>query len=1101
MRKKRWTERGWHFGRSALCVGMTMLFVAGCGTEPESGLAAEVVASNNRGVGLMGSFKYGEAENAFAETLRLAPDWADARVNLAIATLNQERDTEALAILDDVLQEAPDNLRARYLSGVLRFYRGESEQALESFRAVAAADETDAYAAYFVAQNLAQLDRLDEAMLWYEKAIALDPYLRSAYYGAAQSLRRLGRRDDARQMIESYERFKDNPRARLVEIKYTRMGPKAEALAFDEPAPQRPAVPAGPLFLPPVLLGHDSFPADSRLTTVDLDQDGRQDLVVTGGRGNAAVSVLMGDGEGRFARIAEHPLQAVEGISAALWGDFDNDGMTDVFLCGRVASEIWRQTGPNQWQQWPAALDDGDTACIDGAVFDADHDGDLDIFTVNGSGNDELWNNDRDGGFRRLAADQGLRSAGASRGVVVGDFDGDRDTDILVVKQAPPHRLFLNDRMWRYTPAGEPATMLAQPLLGATAADTDSDGKVEFFGLAPGAGVVGWRRNEFDGWEQRVVNETEPGAGAAIGAYDFNGDGRLELLYDDGSHFQILAATAAGWTVLHRGVASGVIAVIDEAHGSAHAGYGVAGFGDGELIWWEPGSGRHAFVVLELSGRENAADAMRSNASGIGARLALRNGSDWTVAYTLDGWSAPGQSLQPVALGLNGAAAADFVAIDWSDGVYQTELGLVPGHHNVTETQRQLSSCPVLFAWDGEKYTFVSDVLGVGGIGFLVSPGNYATPRPWEYFLLPPGLPVERDGAISLKITEPMEENAYLDALQLHVHDLPPGWSMVLDERMATAAPEVTGRGIFYREERRPARATLGSRDVTELLREADHRAVVQGQRDSRFLGLLEDPQPLTVFFDEPVNSDGAVPVLVADGWVEYPYSSVVFAAWQAGATYTPPTLEAQTADGVWHEVYPRFGYPAGMPRRMALPLTDLPPQTQALRLTGNLEIYWDRLAIVFEEAPPAHRHEVIAPAVARVAKTGFARRSTLEQRRPHYDYTTRKPFWDTRYLPGLYTELGPALPLVAEEDDALAIIGPGEELHTEFVAPQSSLPAGWSRHFVLETRGYAKDMDLYTRDGDAVGPLPAKFRGDAVRTARARQLHEQYNTRFQAGH
>ena len=121
MRKKRWTERGWHFGPAALCIGMTMLFVAGCGTEPESGLAAEVVASNNRGVGLMGSFKYGEAENAFAETLRLAPDWADARVNLAIATLNQERDTEALAILDDVLREAPDNaLPAQSLQSPLK---------------------------------------------------------------------------------------------------------------------------------------------------------------------------------------------------------------------------------------------------------------------------------------------------------------------------------------------------------------------------------------------------------------------------------------------------------------------------------------------------------------------------------------------------------------------------------------------------------------------------------------------------------------------------------------------------------------------------------------------------------------------------------------------------------------------------------------------------------------------------------------------------------------------------------------------------------------------------------------------------------------------
>ncbi len=1100
MLRKRWTERC-RPAAAALCVGMAILLAAGCGTDDAGGLSAAVVESNNRGVGLMGSFKYGEAEKAFAETLQLAPEWDDARVNLAIATLNQERDAEALAILEEVLLEAPDNLRARYLSGVLRFYRGESEQALESFRAVAAADEKDAYAAYFVAQNLAQLERLQEAMQWYEKAIALDPYLRSAYYGAAQTLRRLGRKDASRQMIEAYERFKDNPRARLVEIKYTRMGPKAEALAIDEPAPQRPAVPAGPLFLPPVLLGHDAFPADARLTTVDLDHDGRQDLFVTGGNADSSAVVLIGNPQGGFTRAAGHPLQTAHGVNAALWGDFDNDGLTDVFLCGESTSAIWRQTERNQWQQWPNALDDEDTACIDGAVFDADHDGDLDIFSVSASGNDELWNNDRDGSFRRLAADQGLRSAGASRGVVVADFDGDRDTDILVVKQSPPHRLFINDRMWRYTAASEPAAMLSQPLLGATAADTDSDGKVEFFGVAADIGVLGWHRTEFDAWESFSVDKTAPAATAAIGVYDFNGDGKLELLYDDGAHFQILTEADSGWTNLHRGVASGVIAVIDEAHGSSHAGYGVAGFGDGELIWWEPGSGRHAFVVLELSGRENAADAMRSNASGIGARLALRNGSHWTIAFTLDGWSAPGQSLQPVALGLNGTATADFVAIDWSDGVYQTELGLGAGHHTVTETQRQLSSCPVLFAWDGEKYTFVSDVLGVGGLGFLLSPGNYATPRPWEFFLLPPGLPVERDGAIALKITEPMEENAYLDALQLHVHDLPPGWSMVLDERMGTAAPAVTGRGIFYRQERQPVRATIGARDVTELLRDADHRAALQGQRDSRFLGLLHDPQPLTLFFDEPLNGEGAMPVLVADGWVEYPYSSVVFAAWQADESYTPPTLEAQTADGVWHEVYPRFGYPAGMPRRMALPLADLPPQTTALRLSGNLEIYWDRMTIVFDETPPAHRHEVLEPVVARVAKTGFAHRSTLPQRRPSYDYATRSPFWDTRYLPGFYTELGPALPLVAAEDDALAIIGPGEELHAQFVAPPAPPSAGWSRHYVLETRGYAKDMDLYTRDGDGVGPLPAKFRDDAVRSARARELHEQFNTRFQAGH
>ena len=87
------------------------------------------------------------------------------------------------------------------------------------------------------------------------------------------------------------------------------------------------------------------------------------------------------------------------------------------------------------------------------------------------------------------------------------------------------------------------------------------------------------------------------------------------------------------------------------------------------------------------------------------------------------------------------------MAIDWSDGVFQTELGLAAGDtHLLAETQRQLSSCPVLFAWDGERYAFVSDLLGVGGLGFLVAPGRYAEPRPWEYFLLPEESLAERDG-------------------------------------------------------------------------------------------------------------------------------------------------------------------------------------------------------------------------------------------------------------------------------------------------------------------------------------------------------------------
>ncbi len=401
----------------------------------------------------------------------------------------------------------------------------------------------------------------------------------------------------------------------------------------------------------------------------------------------------------------------------------------------------------------------------------------------------------------------------------------------------------------------------------------------------------------------------------------------------------------------------------------------------------------------------NAA-TMRSNASGIGTRLALRSGSRWILTDNWRQHSAPGQGLQPVVTGLGGARQLDFVSLIWSDGVFQTELDLAAGQlHRINETERQLSSCPVLFAWDGERYAFISDLLGVGGLGYFIEPGVTAPPRPRENFLLPASLPVPRDGHYVLKIGEPMEEVAYLDAVRLVAYDLPPGW-------------------------------------------------------------------------------------------VEYPYSQTMFAAWQAQADWRAPTLEARGSNGQWQVILKEFGYPAGMPRRMSVPLNGLPPGTTALRLRTNQEIYWDRVAVVQAGDLPQARRTTLPLASAHVAESGFARRSTGPQRQPHYDYTQRSPFWDTRYMAGHYTAFGPATDLVTAVDDATAIIGPGEEVHLEFSAGLPSLPAGWQRRFVLEANGWAKDMDLYTEQGTTLGPLPSSGLPDGPRDA----LHARYNTRYRDG-
>jgi hypothetical protein len=448
---------------------------------------------------------------------------------------------------------------------------------------------------------------------------------------------------------------------------------------------------------------------------------------------------------------------------------------------------------------------------------------------------------------------------------------------------------------------------------------------------------------------------------------------------------------------------------------------------------------------------------------------------------------------------LGGTEQADFLAIEWSDGVFQSELGLQAGRlHSVTETQRQLSSCPVLFAWDGQHYAFVSDLLGVGGLGYFLEPGVYAPPRPRENFLLPVGLPVPEDGHYVLKIGEPMEEAAYLDAVRLAAWDLPPGWDMVLDERMGIAGPEPTGEAVFFRTQHLPVLATdRAGADVTALVTNADLQSPSPGALDIRFIGRLHEPQVLTLQFDASINGTAsAQPVLVIDGWVEYPYSQTMFAAWQAGAAYTAPTLEARGADGQWHTVLEQFGYPAGMPRRMSVPLAALPAGVTALRLTTNQEIYWDRVAVVYAEVLPAVESRLLPLRIAQLMETGFALRTTGTQHQPHYDYDRRSPFWDTRHMSGYYTQFGPVGGLLSAVDDAVAIIGPGEEVHLEFAADLPVLPSGWQRRFVLETNGWAKDMDLYTANGMTLEPLPVSGKPAARREA----LHRQYNTRYRSG-
>ncbi|MXY53294.1 MAG: tetratricopeptide repeat protein [Gammaproteobacteria bacterium] len=1075
----------------ALATALAVGFV-GCGVDEGAAPPDAAVAHNDRGVALMGRYQYAEAEGAFVAALALAPDWLDARVNQAIATLNRQEEGDerlTLSILREVLDTEPNHLRALYTSGIVHLYLGEAEAAQAMLQRAAAGDPRDAYASYFLGQALLQQGDHAAAAPLFLRAAELDPYLRSAYWAGAQALRRVGREEDAAELLASYQRFEAHPAARLAAFSYMRMGPKAEARAVSVKEREPSAVREGAVFSDPVPLDQSDW-TDAALSVADIDNDGRLDLLV-----NAPdrTRVYLGTNQNRLVAAANHPLHDSPPARAALWGDVDNDGLIDVVLCSGEGVRLWQQAPVGEWHE---ALAHTALPCSDGALFDADHDGDLDIFFTGEEGN-ELLSNNLDGTFRPLAADYGLRGS-PGRHVLATDLDADRDLDIAVLNQAPPHDIWRNDRTWRYEPMPGFDELRATELAALAVADADANGRPELYGVTASGQVQAWVWNlNADSepiWSRQLLAQTQRPA-HAIDVADFDGDATPELLLAGSDGFLLLrTGTGAVQHVEDAPTSALTRTLMQPANGPALVSASAAG-----LHLWRAGPGRHAFLTLSPTGRSEA-DQMRSNASGIGTHARVRFAGDWAVLDALDANSAPGQSLMPLSIGLDGFEQADFVSLLWSDGVSQSELDLAVGTvHAIPETQRQLASCPVLFAWNGTEHAFVSDMLGVAAMGLFSSPGETVPARPFERFLLTAEQLAAKDGRYQIKLGEPMEETAYIDAARLHVYDLPPGWGIVLDERLATAEPAATGRPITWRldEAQVPIQATdADGNDVTAIATLADRRAPPI-ERDPRFIGLLKREQRLTLEFDAPLPRQDAV--LVADAWMEYPYSQTVFAAWQAGLAYQPPSLEARDGEGTWHSIAPAFGYPAGMPRKMALPLPKLPRGTNALRLSSNMEIYWDKVQVVREQRLPELSPVALAPVAARVARSGFAQRTTGEQRLPHYDYGERATYWDAKLARGYYTAIGSATELVREEDGALAIFGSGEEVHVEF-AELPPPPQNTTRWFAVEFRGWARDMDLYTQHGDTVAPLPVPVGLDETGIAKRDALHARYNVRFQEG-
>jgi hypothetical protein len=107
----------------------------------------------------------------------------------------------------------------------------------------------------------------------------------------------------------------------------------------------------------------------------------------------------------------------------------------------------------------------------------------------------------------------------------------------------------------------------------------------------------------------------------------------------------------------------------------------------------------------------------------------------------------------------------------------------------IEEIDRRGSSCPTLFAWDGTRYSFVSDVIGAAVVGHWVSPTATNIPDPDEWIKIPGAQLTAHDGRYSLRFGEPMEEVNFVDQVRLVAIDHPASSSVFPNEGFLSEPP------------------------------------------------------------------------------------------------------------------------------------------------------------------------------------------------------------------------------------------------------------------------------------------------------------------------